>query len=145
MMNIQELQTVSHHRFPIKLFVLNNNGYVSIKQTQESFFQGHFTWPPGPKSGVTFPDMAKIAKAFRLRYERIKDQKGLKAKLRSVLRKKGPVLCEVILPESYIFSPKLSSQRLPDGKMVSKPLEDMFPFLDREELKRNMLIPEWEG
>lgn len=143
MMNIQELQTVFSHKLPIKLFLLNNFGYLSIKQTQDNLFNGNHVGS-GSESGVTVPNFSKVAKAFGLPAVTLKDHKNLKAKLQKVLKTKGPVVCEVILPSSYIFSPKLSSQRLPDGRMISKPLEDMFPFLDREEFKKNMLIPEWD-
>jgi acetolactate synthase-1/2/3 large subunit len=143
MMNLQELQTVFYHKLPIKLFVLNNAGYVSIKQTQDSFFGGHHV-ACDEKSGVSFPDIVRVAKAYGLPTEVIENQDNLRDNLRKIIETAGPRLIEVKLPSDYIFSPKLSSERKPEGKMVSKPLEDMYPFLPREEFKENLLIPEWE-
>lgn len=138
--NIQELQTVLHYKLPIKIFYFNNNGYVSIQQTQDSHFEGRRV-ASGIDSGVSFPDIIKLATAYGLPTEVIDSHKGMKEKIQQILSADGPVLCEVKLVRDYKFSPKLSSQRLPDGRMVSRPLEDLFPFLDREELKKNMLIP----
>jgi len=139
-MNIQELQTVFYHQLPIKLFVLNNQGYVSIKQTQDSFFNGHYVGCH-KESGVSFPDVVKVARAYNIPACRIDSQKDLKGKLKNILERKGPVVCDVVLTPDYRFSPKLSSERKPDGRIVSKPLEDMAPFLTREELASNMIIP----
>jgi acetolactate synthase-1/2/3 large subunit len=141
MMNIQELQTVFSHKLPIKLFILNNSGYVSIKQTQDTFFNGHHV-ASDTKSGVTFPDIIKVAKAYGLKTDLIDANSKVKAKLSAILKTKGPVVCEVILPPYYNFSPKLSSERKSDGTIISKPLEDMWPFLPRDEFKKNMIIPE---
>lgn len=138
--NIQELQTVLHYKLPIKIFYFNNNGYVSIQQTQDSHFEGRRV-ASGIDSGVSFPDIIKLAAAYGLPTEVIDNHNGMKEKIQQILSVDGPVLCEVKLVPDYKFSPKLSSQRLPDGRMVSRPLEDLFPFLDREELKKNMLIP----
>lgn len=142
-MNIQELQTVVHHQLPIKLFVLNNHGYKSIQQTQEAYFAGRYVGC-GEGSGVSFPDICKVGRAYGLPVARIDRHDGLKEQIRQVLSTPGPVICEVMLTPDYTFAPKLSSERKPDGRIVSKPLEDMYPFLDREELKANLLIPEWK-
>jgi len=139
-MNIQELQTVAHHNLPIKIFVLNNSGYISIRQTQEAFFDGHYIGCD-KQSGVSFPNITKVAAAYGLQTMRIKSHKAMEERIQEVLDSNGPYLCEVMLTSDYKFSPKLSSERKPDGRIVSKPLEDMFPFLTREELKRNMIIP----
>jgi len=138
MMNIQELQTTSHYRLPIIIFLLNNGGYVSIFNTQSSFF-GKLIGV-GPESGVSFPDFLKLAEAhgipsMRLCDERFPDQ------ISEALAHGGPILCEVILDRTQTFEPKLSSRKLPDGRMVTAPLEDMAPFLSREELQTNMLVP----
>jgi acetolactate synthase-1/2/3 large subunit len=139
-MNIQELQTIAGYNLPIKLFYLNNNGYVSIKQTQENFFPGcRIACCPG--SGVTLPDMSKLAVAYGLKYVKIEKQNNVDRAVDEVLAEKGPVVCEVMLQDFYIFSPKTSSLKKEDGTMVSKPLEDMYPFLDREEFKKDMIIP----
>lgn len=139
-LNIQELQTLVHYRFPVKLFYLNNNGYVSIQQTQDAYFDGRHV-ASGPDSGVSFPDILKVAMAYGLKAELIDRHSDMKEKIQKVLASKEPVLCEVKLLPDYKFSPKLSSKKLADGRMVSSPLEDMAPFLDREELRTNMLIP----
>lgn len=138
--NLQELQTVLHYKLPIKIFYFNNNGYTSIQQTQDSHFEGRRV-ASGPDSGVSFPDIIKIAKAYGLPVEVLDSHQGMREKIQRVLNTDGPIMCEVKLTPDYKFSPKLSSQKLPDGRMVSRPLEDLFPFLDREELKKNMLIP----
>ena len=138
MLNLQELQTVAHHGLPLKIFVLNNEGYLSIRTTQSSFF-GRLIGE-GPQNGVSFPDMVKLAQAFDLTGFRI-DQPDFAAAIDKVLNHAGPALCDVKLDPQQTFEPKLSSKQLPDGRMVSAPLEDMFPFLEREELLQNLLIP----
>jgi len=138
-MNIQELQTIIGYDLPVKIFVLNNDGYISMRQTQESFFSGRYT-ACDPRSGVTFPQMLKVAAAYGFPVFSIKDHSGMDAVIGDVLRSKGPALCEVMLSTTQRFVPKVASQLRPDGKMVSKPLEDMFPFLPREEFLSNMLV-----
>ena len=140
-MNIQELQTVSHHQLPIKIFVLNNNGYLSIRTSQKGFFGDAIG--EGPDSGVTFPSMEKIARAYEIPFKRL-DDASFAGHLQEVLNMQGPVICEVMLDSTQGFEPRQSSRQLPDGRIVSAPLEDMFPFLDREELAENLLIPPWE-
>ena len=137
-MNIQELQTVFHHKLPVKLFVMNNRGYLSIRQTQDTFFAGRHV-ACDPESGVTFPNIIKVAKAYGLPTERINRHSGMQKKIRNVLRAKGPVVCEVVLSPDQKFVPRVASERKPNGTIVSKPLEDMYPFLDRDEFKRNMI------
>lgn len=137
MMNLQELQTVCHYNLPIKLFVLNNEGYISIRQTQDAFFEGRYV-ASDKDSGVSIPDFVKVARSFGLSSVRIDSSKNLKENIEKVLTTKGPLVCEVMLETDYIFSPKLSSEKLPDGRIISKPLEDMYPFLDREEFKENI-------
>lgn len=141
-MNIQELATVAYHRLPLSIFVLNNDGYVSIRQTQKNFF-GKLAGCD-PSTGVGFPDMQKIGEAYGIHTKKIGSHDGLRKKVREILDYPGPVLCEVMLNPDHVFSPKLSSERKPDGRIVSKPLEDMFPFLDREEFRGNMQVAEWE-
>ena len=143
-MNIQELQTMAHHKLPIKLFVLNNYGYSSIRQTQDTFFGGRHT-ACDPDTGVSFPDVIKVAKAHCLPTDRITKHAGMREKIEKVLRSGGPVVCEVMLSPDQKFMPRASSKKMDDGRIVSAPLEDMYPFLDREEFKGNMLIPEWEA
>ena len=140
MMNLQELQTLAHHRLPILLVVYNNGGYHSIRQTQMTYF------PDGlvgfdAASGVSFPDYERIAAAFGLPHRLIRGHGDMDAVLSECLGAPWPMLCEVLLDPAQPFEPKPSSRRLEDGRMVSAPLEDLFPFLDREELAGNMLIP----
>ncbi len=139
-MNLQELQTIISNNMPIKIFMINNDGYHSIRQTQRKFF-GEPLVGIGPESGdLTFPDMSKIAAAYGYKYYRIENnsQMGI---LASVLAQKGPVFCEIIVSTEQNFEPKSSAKRLPDGTLVSPPLEDLSPFLSHEELKSNMFIP----
>ena len=132
MMNIQELQTIKHNKLPVKVFILNNNGYMSIKQTQRNFFDGRMTGA-GEDSGVSVPDFNAVAQAFGLKSIKICDNTKMQEQIRSVLESSEPVVCNVIVKPDYIFTPKLSSRKLEDGTMISASLEDMYPFLDREE------------
>ncbi len=140
-LNIQELQTVAHHQLPIKLFVLNNDGYLSIRLTQSNFFKRYVG--ESPRSGVSFPDMMKVATAYELPAVRIEGPEFMSAVDRA-LDSPGPYVCEVMLDPEQEFEPKLSSRQLPDGRIVSAPLEDLYPFLPREELLDNLLIPPYE-
>jgi acetolactate synthase-1/2/3 large subunit len=137
-MNIQELATVAHHRLPIKLFVLCNGGYLSIRSTQNAFFK--LLVGEGPESGVSFPDFVKVAQAYGLPARRL-DPAQAAQQLAEILSAPGPQVIVVELDRSQAFEPKLSSKRLPDGRMVTAPLEDMAPFLEREEFRSNMLVP----
>ena len=138
MMNIQELQTVVHNKLPLKIFVINNSGYSSIRQTQRNFFNGHMTGS-GEESGVSVPDFVKVATAFGLNAKLISDPKTMREEIKEVLDCKEPILCEVMTEKEYAFLPKLSAKKLPDGTMVSPSLEDMFPFLTREEFEENVI------
>lgn len=139
-MNLQELQTISTHCLPIKIFVLNNKGYHSIRQTQQAYFPDNVVGC-GVESGLGFPEMVSIAEAYGLPYQRIEDHAGMPSAIARALALPGAALCEVMLDMRQPFAPKVTSRRLPDGRMVSSPLEDMAPFLSREELRENMLIP----
>lgn len=138
-LNIQELQTVIHHNLPIKLFVINNDGYLAIRNTQDGFFKSHYVGS-SPKSGISFPDMLKIAKAYGIPAVRVKNHFGMENKIKSVLNSKGPILCEIMMDPKQSLIPKVTSLMKPDGKMISKPLEDMYPFLPRQEFYENMII-----
>lgn len=137
MMNLQELQTIKHYNLPIKIFVLNNDGYISIQQTQKNFFEGRMT-ACTQTSGVSIPDFIDVGQAFGLRTIKIESLDNMEKQIREVLDMDGPVLSEVMLSPNYIFAPKLSAKKLEDGTIVSPSIEDMFPFLDRKELERNM-------
>lgn len=135
-MNVQELQTVFEHKWNLKIFVLDNGGYLSIKSTQNNFFG--LAIGSGPESGVTCPDMQKVGTAYGIPSFTISSF-DFQKQLDEILAMEGPVLCNVILDQEQMFEPKLSSKQLPDGKMVSASLEDMFPFLSKEELASNMI------
>jgi acetolactate synthase-1/2/3 large subunit len=138
MMNLQELQTVFGRKLPIKIFVLNNCGYHSIRQTQGNFFPDNIVGC-GEESGLSFPDFEKVAGAFTLPFRRIQKHEELEDTIRWALTIRGPVLCEVMLDLAQGFAPKLSSRKLEDGRMETAPLEDMAPFLSREELAENRI------
>jgi acetolactate synthase-1/2/3 large subunit len=139
-MNLQELQTIATHGLPIKVFVLNNRGYHSIRQTQQNYFPDNVIGC-GTESGLGFPDMAKIADVYGFRYARASTHADMDSAIGATLADAGRAMCEVMLDLEQVFAPKLASRRLPDGRMVSSPLEDLAPFLSREELRGNMLIP----
>ena len=138
MMNLQELQTIKHHNLPIKIFVINNDGYLSIKMTQNNFFEGRHCGD-GKNSGVSTPDFVAVGKAFGIESFKLTDPAKIDEAIESMLKAAGPMLCEVVVDPDYIFSPKLSARKLDDGTMISPTLEDMFPFLDRDEFERNMI------
>jgi acetolactate synthase-1/2/3 large subunit len=140
MMNLQELQTIAGHGLPIKLIVLNNNGYSSIRQTQQNYFPDNLVGC-GPESGLTFPDFLTLGKAFGFGVRRCSTHPDMADAIAELLAGPGPQLLEVMVDPEQPFSPKLASRQLDDGRMVSSPLEDLAPFLDRSELAQNMLIP----
>jgi acetolactate synthase I/II/III large subunit len=141
MLNLQELQTIAGKGLPVKIFVLNNQGYHSIRQTQQNFFPDNIIGC-GTDSGLSFPDFGKIASAFGMSYARCDSHAGLDDFIEATLASSGASIGEVVLDLRQPFAPKLSSSKLADGRMVTAPLEDMAPFLSREELRQNMLIPE---
>jgi acetolactate synthase I/II/III large subunit len=141
-MNIQELQTVVHHRLPIKIFVLNNGGYLSIRSTQKNFF-GRMTGE-SPASGVSFPDFVKVACAYGIPSLRV-DRAADLPRVREALEQPGPVLVDVMLDPEQEFEPRSRAKQLPDGTIVSPPLEDMYPFLGAEELAANTIDGEERG
>ncbi len=144
MMNLQDLQTLSGQGIPAKVFVLNNDGYHSIRQTQQNYFPDNVVGC-GPESGVTFPDFQKLGQAFGFTTRRCERHADLAQAIRETLETPGPQILEVMLDKAQPFAPKLSSRRLEDGRMVTSALEDLAPFLAREELAENMLIPLAEG
>ncbi len=134
MMNIQELATIAHNRLGVKLFILNNNGYLSIRQTQRNLFEPPFIGIDS-ESGVGFPDFEKLAGAFGIKYFRLDNEAGADDIFDEVLNCDGPCICEAVVDPDQNFEPKSSSKILPDGKIVSPSLDDMAPFLDREEFE----------
>lgn len=139
MMNLQELQTIAGNKLPIKIFILNNSGYVSIFQTHRNFFNG-VEVGGGPKSGVTFPDFSKVSAAFDLPYRRISNHGEMLENIKKTMDESGPAVCEIMIDEEVAFAPKLGAKQHPDGRITSPPLEDLSPFLSREILRDNMII-----
>lgn len=135
MMNVQELATLVHNKLNVKVFVLNNNGYHSIRQTQTNLFKPPFIGIDSD-SGVGFPDFKKLADAFDLEYFSLHNNDSFDVNLNEALNSQGPCLCEVILDPTQNFAPKSSSKVLPDGRITSPSLDDMAPFLDREEFEK---------
>lgn len=140
-MNIQELQTIIQNRLPVKIFVINNQGYHSIRQTQKGFFGEPFVGIGEESGDLSFPQLGQLAPAYGFPYYSCRDSGCLKGDINQVLSVPGAVVCEVFVTRKQFTQPKTSSKRLPDGEMFSAPLEDMYPFLSREELQENMLIP----
>lgn len=137
-MNLQELATIKHYNLPIKVIIFNNNGYLLIRQTQRNFMEGRL-FGEGPDSGVWCPDSLRIAEAYGIKGVRIDSVNDLDAKIDEVLAYDGPVVCDVMTPEWQLLIPRVSSEKLPDGKLISRKYEDMFPYLSEAELKRNMV------
>lgn len=142
MMNLQELQTILTNKLPIKVFLINNNGYHSIRITQTNLFSEQCKVGIGPESeDLSFPEFRKIAEAFGYRYYSAHSNEEMKRVVNEVLEIEGPVFCEIFTDTEQVWEPKSSTKRLPDGTLVSPPLEDLAPFLPREELEKNMFIP----
>lgn len=139
MMNLQELQTIAGNGMPVKVFIINNSGYVSIFQTHRNFFNG-VEVGGGPKSNVTFPDFGKLAAAFGFAYFRAETHNELPGAIAAALAADGPVICELMIDEHVGFAPKLGAKSHPDGRITSPALEDLSPFLPREVLRENMRI-----
>lgn len=141
MMNLQELQTIVTNKLPVKIFVINNNGYHQIRQTQDNVFHDGYVGM-GPESGdLGFPNFQKLADAFGIPYIHIKNNQELASKISKVLQHDGYVMCEVFVTTTQKFEPKSATKKLEDGTLISPPLEDMAPFLSREELAENMYVP----
>ena len=132
-------RSIKHNNLPVKIFLLNNDGYISIKQTQNNFFEGRNTGA-GRNSGVTVPDFVRVANSFDIEAFRIENPSEVDSAINKMLSADKPMLCEVMVNPNYIFTPKLSSRKLEDGTMISPSLEDMYPFLDRNEYQENMLV-----
>lgn len=140
MMNLQEMQTIVHHKLPVKLFVYINDGYLTIKHTQNGLFGKKFSGS-GADSGVSCPDFGKIGAAFGFKTFKINSLKEAAVSIPKILNEDGPVLCEVFIHSMQLLAPKTSFNINPDGTLVSPPLEDLYPFLSREVLQQEMVIP----
>jgi len=136
-MNIQELETVKRLNLPITFFVLNNGGYVSIQTTQKNYFDGRYVGSSA-SSGLTLPDIRAVARSFGLPTARLRNHTRIREKVRDILNRPGPVVCEVMVSPEQVTAPRVASRQQEDGRMISMPMEDLWPFLDREEFKANM-------
>lgn len=141
MMNLQELQTVLTNKLPIKIFLINNSGYHSIRITQTNLFNKNFVGIGEESGDLSFPEFKKIAEAFGYRYYSAHSNAEMKAVVDEVLKLDGPVFTEIFTDTKQVWEPKSSTKRLADGTLVSPPLEDLAPFLPREELEKQMFIP----
>ena len=139
--NIQEFQTLVEYNLPVKLFVLNNDGYHSIRTSQTNYFQKRYIGESS-KSGISFPDTVKIAEAYGVKAFRIDQPSQITDVVNQVLNYDGPVVCDVIVPREQEIIPSVASRVNDDGSMSSRPLEDMYPFLDRKEYKNNLFVKE---
>ena len=139
--NIQELQTLLHYNLPVKLFILNNDGYLSIRASQKNYFKERYIGE-GPKSGVTMPDTIKICEAYGVPCARVSSLDELDAAITLAFETSGPYVLDVITPSEQLIIPTVSSKVNADGSMSSRPLEDMAPFLEREEYLSNLLVDE---
>ncbi len=139
MMNFQELQTIVTNKLPIKIFIINNNGYHSMRLTQNNLFNGDYFGMGRQSHDLDFPDFNKVADLFGYPYYRINNNSEL-SKLDDILNVEGSLICEVFVSTTQAFEPKSGTMILEDGTLYSPPLEDLTPFLDRDELKKNMLI-----
>lgn len=138
-MTMQEMATVMHHRLPIKLFILNNGGYLTIKQTQEQGFDSRLVGS-NASSGISFPDLMKIASAHGIKGVRLSTHQNLKNEIAKVLAFDGPVVCEIMMDPDQIQAPKVMGRRNSEGKMSAAHLEDSYPFLDVQEIEENMRV-----
>ena len=142
-MNIQELETIRRLDLPIKIFVLCNNGYGAIQATQTNIFSKHFV-ACNNSSGLSLPDVAKVAEAYGIKTFTIESNSGLRETVAEVLEYNGPVICKVMTPIELTAFPKQVSYKRSDGQMESLPLEYMNPPLPDEEFRSNMIIPIYE-
>lgn len=144
-MNLQELQTIIHHKMPIKIFLINNGGYHSIRQTQKNFFGEPLVGIGVDSCDLSFPDMGKLAAAYGYPYVAARHNGELAGAVEQTLALEGPAICEVFVTTDQNFEPKSSAKRLPDGTMVSPPLEDLSPFLPEDEMDAMMIIERLHG
>jgi acetolactate synthase-1/2/3 large subunit len=137
MMNLQEFQTVVHYKLPIKIFIFNNDGYLMIKHTQKALFKGRYSGTD-KESGVSCPDFKAVAKAFNLPSYQIRSWNDFEEHMPGIMNSKEALVCEVFMHPEQFFYPKLSLSVQKDGSLISPPLEDLSPFISRQELKESM-------
>jgi len=137
--NIQELQTIVHNKMPIKIFILNNGGYLSIRNTQIKYFDNRFSGVD-PESGISFPECEKIAAAYGIKFYKITNMRELENLLPKIINSSGQCMCEIICPPEEKIFPTAASRQEEDGSLTSQPLENMSPFLSKEEFEKEMII-----
>jgi acetolactate synthase-1/2/3 large subunit len=136
-MNIQELQTVVHNKIPLKIFLLNNNGYLAISLMQDNLFKGKYIGS-NPQSGISNPNFVKLAEAYGFKTYSFNNNTELENGIESVLNEDGPILCEIMMVENQLLIPRVQSSKDKNGKIISNSLENMFPYLSEEEMKKIM-------
>jgi acetolactate synthase-1/2/3 large subunit len=142
-MNLQELAVIAGLQLPVKFFVINNGGYASIRSSQDNYFQRRHI-ASDRASGLYLPPLVGLAEAYGVGYRKIEGEEKLRENIEQVLASPGPVVCEVVVRENEPREPRLASFVKADGSMVSRPLEDLYPFLDRAEFRENMIVPPLE-
>ena len=136
-MNVQELATIKANKLPIKIFVINNNGYLLIRHTQRNYMEDRF-FGTDDSNGLYLPDLIKIAESYEIKGVRIENNEELESKIKEVIDSDEPVLCDVVCDEWQYLIPRISSEKMPDGTLKAHDYSDMFPFLPRDEYERNM-------
>lgn len=136
-MNVQELATIKANKLPIKIFIIDNNGYLLIRHTQRNFMEDRFFGTDGT-NGLYLPDLVKVAESYGIKAVRIENNNGLETKIKEVVDSDEPVLCDVVCDEWQYLMPRVSSEKMPDGTLKAHDYSDMFPFLPRDEYERNM-------
>tara|TARA_Y100001980_G_C14438738_1_gene225385 strand:- start:311 stop:832 length:522 start_codon:yes stop_codon:yes gene_type:complete len=142
MMNLQELQTISGYNIPVKIFVINNEGYHSIRQTQHNYFNGREIGC-GNTSGLTFPSFKKIANAFNFKYFKIKNIKDCNTNIKKIIKYNKAFICEVRIDKNQLFEPRIVSYKDKNGRLRTPPLEEMSPRLSDKVFNETMLIKKW--
>jgi acetolactate synthase-1/2/3 large subunit len=137
-MNLQELQTIIQNKIPLKIFVLNNNGYLAISLMQDNLFDSKYIGST-PDSGVSSPDFCAIGNAYGIKTIRLSNNKELDLQIQNILNCEGAIICEIMMPEHQLLIPRVQSKKDKDGNIISTSLENMFPFLPDEELEQIML------
>jgi acetolactate synthase-1/2/3 large subunit len=137
MFNIQELQTIVHHKIPVKIFVLFNNGYLTMKLMQQKNFKKYVG--SDPESGISCPDFIKIGKAFGIKSIKIKDLKNLNNKIKNVLNYKGTIICQINMPDFQQLIPRMQTKMGLNGKFLPTPIDNLYPFLNEDEYNKNIL------
>lgn len=141
-MDVEAPYAIVHHQLPIKIVVFNNDGYLSMRHTQEGFLEGRYTGS-SVEGGLSFPDILKVAAAYGIPGDRVWNHAELRDKLRAMLAMPGPSICEVMIRRDQRLIPAQGFVKTPDGTNLPRPLEDMAPFLDRKEFRENMFVKPW--